>query len=162
MAGKMENLLLLEARFSHLEKREAGRSRSFRRDGRELFRVEDSERVRLPLRGGDGKELLGGFPYRVETEADGLVVSLAEVKEMDRVYALIESVAARVREESDAGVAFRAPKRRLRFPSSRFLKAVLFLSALLLVASFLILSYALSREAILSDRELSVETLLNR
>jgi len=162
MTKEKENRVLLEERFSHLEKKRAGNAHAYYREGRELFRVEDSGKLRLPPRTAGAGDLLRSFPYRVDQEPDGPSIPLNEVKEMDRVYALIESVEAIAREERDAGTTYRAPKRRLHLPSSRFLKGILFFSAILLIASFLILSYALSRESIVSDRELSIERLLGR
>jgi len=162
MTKEKENRLLLEERFSHLEKKRSGKARAYYRDGREIFRVEDSGRLRLPPRSAGTGDLLRSFPYRVDEKPDGPSIPLDEVREMDRVYALIESAEAVLREENEAGITYRAPKRRLRLPSSRFLKGILLFSALLLFASFLILSYALSRESIVSDRELSIERLLGR
>ena len=162
MTGKRNNLLLLEEHYAHLEEGRAGEARVFRKEGRELFRLEDSGTLRLPAGTEACDDLLRSFPYRVDRGPEGPTIPLRDVREMDRVYALIESTETRLREASDAGAVYSVPRRRLRLPSSRFLKGILLFSAVLLLASFLILSYALSRESVVSDRALSVERLLGR
>ncbi len=173
MRSQSETLANLENQFPHLTVRKEGMDRSFRSPaGREVFRLEEGGKIRLPVPRQLLEDLFDGLPFPVDSIGTESVIRIAEVPEQDLIFNLIEAIVEQGGDESSiiestgpkAAIlpGSEAARKKSGFPSWKIITRVLITGLAILTAAFLVLSWTLAQRGVDQDRQRSIETLLRR